>query len=106
MQHIQTLEPLALLLQEANSKQIFLPGYLAYFQPTIPDNRREMGAGSSVACPGKPVIYVDKGVPQTPIDLSAWCSAFQEAVAVRLKVGSVTYVIASVYNRPYAVYIR
>lgn len=92
-----TLQAWALLLQETNT----MPrnkGFTAYSSPTIPDRRCSNASGP----PGKVAVYVATCYPQTQVPLVSWCSAWQEVVAVLVRLPRTDVILVSCYVRPYS----
>ncbi|KAM7297104.1 hypothetical protein ISCGN_022257 [Ixodes scapularis] len=89
-----------MLLQEVNSTEIVIPGYDAYFQPTITHRSQGRESGRRNAR-GQTAIYIDKTVPHIEvIDLSRWCNDHQEVVGVRTRFSKRALLLVSVYVRP------
>lgn len=92
-----TLQAWALLLQETNSMPR-IKGFTAYSSPTIPDRRCSNASGP----PGKVAVYVATCYPQTQVPLVSWCSAWQEVVAVLVRLPRTDVILVSCYVRPYS----
>lgn len=69
--------PVALLLQETRGTTPSINGYRAYFQPSIlHDGKLEPTAQAA--------IFISRNIRHCQLDTSAYCTAFQEVVAVRI----------------------
>lgn len=86
--------PVALLLQETRGTTPSINGYRAYFQPSIlHDGKLEPTAQAA--------IFISRNIRHCQLDTSAYCTAFQEVVAVRIDLNSPQKIIlVSVYLRP------
>lgn len=87
----------AFLLQATNGLPR-LPNFRAYATPSIPDG----SCGSTTSPPGKAAFYVHTAYAQTPIPLEAWCTAWQEMVAVKVQLSRCAIILVSCYVRPHS----
>lgn len=86
----------ALLLQETNALPQ-ISGFVAYSSPSIMDRR----SSTPSVPPGKVAAYVRAAFPQSRIDLSRWCTLWQEVVAVLVRLPRLDVIVVSYYARPY-----
>lgn len=87
----------ALLLQETNALPP-ISGYVAYSSPSMLDRR----SATPDVPPGKAAVYVRSTLYQTRVDLSRWCTLWQEVVAVLVRLQRTDVIIVSYYARPYS----
>ncbi|KAM7298376.1 uncharacterized protein ISCGN_018972 [Ixodes scapularis] len=88
------------MLLQVNSTEIVIPGYDAYFQPTITHRSQGRKSGRRNAR-RQTAIYIDKTIPHIEvIDLSRWCNDHQEVVGVRTRFSKRALLLVSVYVRP------
>ncbi|KAH6942704.1 hypothetical protein HPB50_009318 [Hyalomma asiaticum] len=72
-------------------------GFVAYSSPSIMDRR----SSTPSVPPGKVAAYVRAAFPQSRIDLSRWCTLWQEVVAVLVRLPRLDVIVVSYYARPY-----
>lgn len=92
---IGQLSAWALLLQETNCA----PQISEFSVHTSPSIRDRRGVRPDIP-PGKAIVYVRSHLPQAQVPLPAWCTAWQEVVAVRVRLSHSEVILVSYYARP------
>lgn len=92
---IGQLSAWALLLKETNCA----PQISEFSVHTSPSIRDRRGVRPDIP-PGKAIVYVRSHLPQNQVPLPAWCTAWQEVAAVRVRLSHSEVILVSYYARP------